>query len=121
MHVVKLFDEVAMMTELQKDTIVLIHATSLMNPIKKLVYAYEIINLNLEIEQRFQDFEDPPWDLSALSDLSTIRRELVVYHRTDFEPMKLFDKYAGKMLGLFRLIHTRKRLNSDLLGVSVEQ
>ena len=118
MHVVKLFDEVAMMTQLQNDTVALIHATSIINPIKKLVTAYEIINLNLLIEQRFQDIEDPPWDLPALVDLSTIRRELVVYHRSDFLPVKLLDGYSDKMVRLFHHIHVRKKLTKDLLGVS---
>lgn len=118
MHVVKLFDEVALMTQLQNDTVALIHATSIINPIKKLVTAYEIINLNLLIEEKFKDFEDPPWDIHALSDLATIRRELVVYHRTDFLPVKLLDGYSDKMVRLFHHIHTRKRLTKDLLGVN---
>jgi len=105
------------MTELQQDTIALIHATSLMSPIKKLVDAYEIISLNLTIEKRFKDFEDPPWDIPALSDLSYIRRELVVYHSTDFDPAKLIDKYSMKMIKLFRHIHTRKKLSSKILGI----
>ena len=54
MQIVKLFDEVALMTELRTDTIDLIHATSVIPPIKKLVDAYEIISLNLMIEQKFR-------------------------------------------------------------------
>lgn len=115
MQIVKLFDEVALMTELQSDTVKLIHATSLMNPIKKLVDAYEIINLNLTIEKRFKDYEDPPWDIPALSDLSCIRRELIVYHRTDFNPTGLIDRYSAKMVTLFSYVRTRNKLGESLI------
>ena len=117
MQVVRLFDEVVLMSELQEETIALIHATSIMNPIKKLVDAYEIISLNLTIEKRFKDYDDPPWDIPALSDLSCIRRELVVYHRSDFHPTRLIDKYSTKLIKLFRHIHTRKKLTSTILGI----
>lgn len=117
MQVVKLFDEVAIMTELQKDTVALIHATSFMNPIKKLVDAHEIISLNLTIEASFSEYDDPPWDIPALSDLSSLRRELVIYHRTDFNPSVLMDQYSMKMIKLFRHIHTRKKLTSKILGI----
>ena len=117
MRIVKLFDEVAIMNELQDDTIALIHATSFMHPIKKLVDAHENISLNLTIEERFEYYEAPPWDIPALSDLSTIRRELVIYHRTDLDPALLIDRYSCKMIKLFRHIHTRKKLTAKVLGV----
>jgi len=118
MHVVvKLFDEVALMNELKDDTIALIHATLIITPIKKLVDAHEIINLNLVIEQKFEEYEEPPWDLPALSDLGRIRRELVLYHRPDFSPAKLIDSYSTKMIQLFHHIQTRKRLTKDVLNI----
>jgi uncharacterized protein (DUF1778 family) len=116
MQIVRLFDEVALMADLQKSTLDLMHATSLFKAIKKLVEAYEIIDLNLEIEKRFTtQLDDPPWDLDALGELSKIRRELVIYYRPDFHPTILLDKYSSKMHSLFYRIQTRKNLSKPLV------
>lgn len=117
MQVIRLFDEVVLMVELKKTTLELIHATTLIKAIKKLVVAYEIIELNLLIEKQFSEIEEPPWDIPALSDLSRIRRELVVYHRPDFNPSKLLDRYSGSMVSLFNCIQIRKKLSDDILAV----
>lgn len=117
MQVVRLYDEVALMVDLQKNTLDLIHATSLISAIKKLVQAYDIINLNLEIEKQYsKQLDEPPWDCEALSDLSKIKRELIVYHRPDFTPIQLLDKYSSKMENLFYRIQTRKKLTKPLVN-----
>lgn len=116
MQVVRLYDEVVLMVELRKKTLDLIHATSLIEAIKKLVIAYEIIDLNLEIEKQFcKELDEPPWDCEALRDLSNIRRELVVYHRPAFTPTQLLDGYSSKMVNLFYRIQTRKQLSKALV------
>jgi hypothetical protein len=115
MQIVHLFDEVAIMVELQKNTVDLIHATSLIDAIKKLTVAYDIIELNLMIEKKFSDETEPPWDIPALSDLSRIRRELMVYHRPEFDPTVLLDKYSGNMIKLFNYIQVRKNLSDHVL------
>ena len=114
MQVIRLFDEVGLMVELKKSTLELIHATSFIKVIKKLVTAHDIIELNLLIEKQFSEIDAPPWDISALSDLSRIRRELVVYHRTDFNPSKLLDNYSNSMISLFNCIKTRKKLSEGI-------
>ena len=116
MQIVRLYDEVALMMDLQKSTPDLIHATSHIKPIKKLVQAYEIIDHSLEVEKLYGDhLDDPPWDIHALSDLSQIRRELVIYHRTDFNPAWLLDRYSSKMANLFYRVQTRKKLTQPLM------
>lgn len=114
MQIVSLYDEVALMTTLQKNTVDLIHATTLVKVIQKLVYAHEIIDLNLKIEKRFENETEPPWDIPALSDLSKIRRELIVYHRLDFNPTALVERYSNNMKTLFKYITIRKNLSNEL-------
>ena len=122
MQVVRLYDEVALMVDLRKRTLDLIHATSLIEAIKKLVTAYEIIDLNLEIEKQYSKQTDaPPWDCEALRDLSNIRRELVVYHRPSFNPTQLLDGYSKKMVTLFYRINTRKNLSKALITDESQQ
>ena len=111
--VVRLFDEVALMSELKSETVQLIHATTLVKAIKRLVDAHDIIALNLDIEKSFQSYNKaPPWDIPALNDLSIIRRELVVYYRQDFKPVKLVDNYSAKMGALFCSIKRREKLTA---------
>ena len=115
MRVIKIFDEVAAMSDLQSKTIGLIHATSLIPAMKKLMAAYEIIDINLQIERNYIDYKDfPPWDIPALTDLNQIRRELIVYHRKDFEPIFLLDRYSNKMSQLF---HNIKKTRENLAAV----
>jgi len=112
MQIVRLYDEVALMSDLKTNTLELIHATSLMEAIKKLVEAHDIIELNLNVEKLFsKEIQEPQWDIPALTDLSKIRRELIVYHRPDFTPTNLLDRYSTKMMKLFRCIQIRKKLH----------
>lgn len=111
MQIVRLYDEVALMNFLQDHTVKMIHATTIINAIKKLITAHEIISLNLTIEERFKDeYDNPPWDISALSDLNQIRREILIYHKPDFHPTTLVDRYNSKMTSLFNQIKIRKKL-----------
>ncbi len=105
---ISLYSEPALMKDLAGETLTLIHATSTMDAIKKLVTAYEILNLNLSIMSQFELMEGfPPWDICALQDLNTIRRELVVYHRVDFNPSELVERYSSKTGTLIRLVGLR--------------
>ena len=107
MNVVKLRDEVPLIQELSDDTLRLIYATTVMQAIKKLVSAHDILSLSLDIAKKFRSefLYDPVIDKSAMQDLVTIRRELVVYHWIDFKPQKLLDQYAAKMGTLFLLVN----------------
>ena len=108
-EVIKLFDEVALIKELKEDSVQLIHATSLVVAIKKLITAYDIFHLNIEICTRFK-LDDPVWDLPSIIELKTIRRELIVYHRVDFEPTVLLDHYCDKLGIFFRGLKCSKGL-----------
>lgn len=110
-QIVKLFDEVVMMGNLRKNTIELIHATLNIIAIKKLITVYDIVDLNLEIEKKFKDYEDnPPWDIAALRDLNKIRIELVLFYRMTFTPLSILDKYSNNMVALLKVI----QMNRDL-------
>lgn len=108
MQVVKLFDEVGILLSLAEKTIELIHATSVMDTIKKLVCIHDIISLNLAIEKRFKDYQDnPPWDLAAFTDLNRFRIELILFHRFNFKPISLIDRYNDKMAFFLRLLQLK--------------
>lgn len=99
------------MRELLEDSVSLVHYTKTIPAIKKLVYAHDIVHLNLEVTARFGrdyvEYKEPVWDLGSLEDLSKIRRELLVYHRLDFTPEQNLALYGGKMARLFRLVSLR--------------
>jgi len=112
MHVVKLFDEVLLMGKLKAKTIDLIHATMNMLAIKKLVSVYDIVDLNLEIEKKFNEYKDnPPWDIPALRDLNKIRIELILFHRMEFTPLGQIDMYNNNMVTLLKVIQMNRNLS----------
>ena len=103
--VIKLYNDVAIMNELVFDTMGLIKATESIKPIKKLITIREIIDLNLYIQQNYKEYEgNPPWDIVSLHDLNSHRIELLVFHRIEFMPAVLLDKYNSKLCQLFRTI-----------------
>jgi hypothetical protein len=58
--------------------------------------------------KRFAELDGfPPWDICALQDLNSIRRELVVYHHIDFSPTELLLDYNSKTGVLIRLVGLR--------------
>ncbi len=103
--VLKLFDEVEVLKELRDDTVTLIHSTSSIKPIKKLIEVHELLDLSLVIESAFSDFKgSPPLDPVLLKDMNAIRAELVVFHRLDFRPVTKIDAFSAKMVSLFRWV-----------------
>ena len=96
MQPLKLFDEKALMVELKDDTLELIHSTTVIIVIKKLIDVHDIVHLNLEICERFKSPE-PLWDSASLSDLSMLRSEIVLFHRADFDPIRIVDGFANKI------------------------
>jgi hypothetical protein len=106
MTVIKLFDEVPLIISLREDTIHLIRATSIIEAIKRLVSAHDILSLSLKIAEDFKkEFETSPVvDIPAIKELERIRRELIVYHRIDFKPPKPLEIYCGRLGQLFHII-----------------
>lgn len=108
MQIIQLHDEVAIMQGLRASTFILIHHTQAIQPIKKLIEVHDIIDLNLVVQQQFQDYKDAPiWDIPALKDLNHIRCELMVYYHTEFKPFVMLDKYNKDLLLLFSIMALR--------------
>jgi hypothetical protein len=108
MELIKLHDEIKIMQGLKIDTISLIHKTESINPIKKLIEAHEIIDLNLKVGELFKDHkENPIWDEAALKDLNKIRCELIVYYYTDFRPFVALQKYNKDLITFFNVMALR--------------
>jgi hypothetical protein len=106
--IIRLFDEVALMSGLCEDTLRLIHATQKIQPIKLLIEAHDIISLNLSIKDKFEEFRDgPPWDLCALKQLNGLRQELFIFYRMDFHPPKMVDIYSTKVEHLYKVAKRR--------------
>ena len=109
--IIPIQDEAGLVQRLSVDTLQLIHCTNQIKAIKKLVTAHDIMQLNLEIYQKFSEFKHQfPWDLSTLSDLSQIRRELIVYYRWEFDPTTALDKYSTKLGILLKFAALRNNL-----------
>lgn len=119
MQLVRLHDEVALLTQLQSTTVQLIHATLVITAIKKLVEAYDILDLNLAISRTYKAYEgNLPLDVCALKDLNRIRCELLVFHQTDFKPPKLVHGYSGQMVSLFHLVNLKEKNSSRRIEVA---
>jgi len=92
------------MHELTGDTMSLIHATTEVKAIKRLVTAHDILEMNLEIEARFPEVFPKPWELGAFRELDLIRVELITSFSDAFKPVTLIPPYYEKMGFLFRLL-----------------
>jgi len=64
----------------------LIHCTRVVDAIKKLTEAHDILKLNREILIKYSKAGEPCWDLSSIKDLKYIGHELMIYHQVDFNP-----------------------------------
>jgi hypothetical protein len=106
MNVVKLFDEVPLITSLRSETVQLIRSTEVIEAIKRLIVAHDILSLSLKIAEAFRsEFSlDPVVDTPAMNDLVRIRRELIIYHRIDFVPPKRLELYCDRLGQLFHVI-----------------
>lgn len=116
MQVIKLHDEAALLGNLKFETVSLIHSTIIVDAIKKLIEVYDIIDLNIEIEKRFKNIENPFWDAAALNELNKLRRELFLYHRTDFKPLKMFEQYNRSIVSFLNLV---KLKNENLMNMLI--
>ena len=102
MKVIRLFDGPEVLNALSNDTLQILHATSVVPAIKKLITVHDILEMSLTI-QKVSNI-DPPWDFGALLELSRTRRELVVYHRSDFCPVWQFDNFSSKLQRMLKLV-----------------
>jgi hypothetical protein len=85
-------------TTLRSDTIELIPTTKKVVVIKKLVSIHDIFDLACAIRQVHDDL-----DLAAIQELGSLRLNLQLFHRIDFEPVDPFDIYNGRILRFLRI------------------
>lgn len=92
-----------------KNTVSLIHATTVMDAIKRLTKAYDILSLNESLERSYGKLIKDCffWDMASLQDLKLVKGELVVYHQTDFDPQKLLRGYDRDLESLIRNVTFR--------------
>lgn len=102
-----IYSEEGIMRDLQSESVVLIRHTTAIPAIKKVVEAHDIVSLNLGVMQIYSTINEPIWDLGSLQELSKIRRELLIYHKLDFDPEQKLELYGKKMAQLFRLVSLR--------------
>jgi len=107
-EIVTLHNEVVLMTNLLGDTLTLIHHTTAVAAIKRLLHAHDILDLTLKIEREYQEFHcQPPWDKAAFQDLDIIRVELVSRFCNSFNPPTLLPPYYTKLGSLFSIMNLR--------------
>jgi hypothetical protein len=82
-----LFLENMLVNKLMVQAVDLIHCTKAIIAIKKLTQVYDILDLNKKIIQLYKEKEEFYWDKAAIQDLNHITKELIVFHREDFNPI----------------------------------
>lgn len=98
MKVFSFHKEVILLSDLKEDTLKLIHHTIVVQAIKRLVDAHDILDLALEIERKQEDFRfQPPWALALSQDLHSIRCELLTRFADAFKPPILLPRYYSKV------------------------
>jgi len=108
MRVIPFHNEVRLLTDLSKDTVILIHHTSVVQAIKRLVDAHEILDMALVIEREHSDFSyQPPWDKALSKDLDLIRSELLTRFTEAFKPATLLPHYYQKVGRLLTTMELR--------------
>lgn len=104
-------NESELMEQLLSDTTSLIRCTEVISAIKRLVTAYEILNMNLEIDRKFSKSVEYTWDLGSFKDLKLIRSELIVYNSRDFNPDFRLKKYGKDINKLLNTVSHRLQVN----------
>ena len=102
--------EKMIINKILNQTIDLIHATRVISAIKKLVDVYDILHINQEVISRFKEKEKFCWDKAAVQDLSQISKELIVYHRNDFDPIMLIFSFNQNISNLIDSLYANDRL-----------
>lgn len=104
-------NEYELMEQLLGDTTTLIHCTKTISAIKRLVTAYDILNMNLEIDKKFSKSVEYTWDLGSFKDLKLIRSELIIYNSRDFNPDVKLKRYSKDVNRLLNTVSHRLQVN----------
>ena len=98
MKVISFHNEVLLLSDLKEDTLTLIHHTLVVQAIKRLVEAHDILDLALELERKHEDFHcQPPWAKALSQDLHSIRCDLLTRFSDAFKPPILLPRYYTKV------------------------
>lgn len=103
-QLVKLYDERSLLVDLQGRTLSMVHGCTAMDPVKKFVECYDILDLTLSIRDRFPtEFPTlPVCDEDSLLHLKHLTRELLVYHGP-YLPHPDFEIYTNRVEILLRI------------------
>lgn len=96
----------ALVSILITQTVDLIHCTKVMQAIKKLIQAHDILEINYQIIEAYSKNQGPVWDLGSIYELDNLGRELFVYHKADFNPNHKFLSYREEINYLVRRVKT---------------
>lgn len=103
-QIIKLFDETTLLRKLTVDTVQIIHLTNTIAAIKRLLHAHDMLHLTQEILDNYKSqFAEFVWDMPTISELDKVNRELIIYHRPDFKPIRRFDEYTTDLSKLISL------------------
>ena len=105
-----IFIEKMLVTKLLTQTVDLIHATKTVPVIKKLTQAHDILTLNQEIIAKFGEKSKFCWDKAAVKDLNYISKELLVFHREEFDPIQLVFNYSNNVTNLINSLYENDRV-----------
>ena len=94
----------ALVTILIDQTIELIHCTKVVQAIRKLIHAHDILELNYQIIETYSKNQGPVWDTGSITELDSLGRELFVYHKSDFNPHHKFLSYREEINYLVRRV-----------------
>jgi len=93
--------EHALVQRLLTQSVDLIHCTRVIQAIKKLTEAHEILKMNREILMKYSKNGELCWDISSIKDLKYIGHELVVFHQVDFDPKDELYSFNNGLNTLF--------------------
>lgn len=114
-HLVKLFDEEAILHALVEEAAALIHATTCLPAIRKLLDTHDVLSLTQDLLNRYPG--QFYWHLPAVNELDRLNRELAIYHRADFTPTRRIDDFNAKLQKL--LTAARREAKRQELAAAV--
>ena len=102
--VIKLWDERTLLVGLQDETLRMIHSCPAVEPVKKFVEVFDILQMTLVIYEKFPTTwpELPECDVGALLHLKTLSHEIFVSYWPVL-PRPAYDEYAQRLRTLLRV------------------
>lgn len=106
-RLIRLWDEKDLIIKLKSDALIIIHAATTIQPVKKLVEATDILDLTLLLNEKYPTAPPdlPVGDEGALLRLREISFELYCYHRNEVpvDHVIMWDGKIKTLLAIYRL------------------